>query len=645
MRLVAGTRIGQYEVVGDLGAGGMGEVYRARDTQLGRDVALKVLPGPLATDAARVARIRREAQMLAALNHPHIAAIHGLADSDIGPALVLELVEGDTLADFISQHRAATDSHSRSRRLAHVFAIARQIADALEAAHEKGIIHRDLKPANVKLRSDGTVKVLDFGLAKALAREDAAEDPPTATVTLPGTVLGTPAYMSPEQVRGDEATRRSDVWAFGVILFELLTGTRPFRGSTQSDVLAAVLQTTPDWSALPPETPPGVRRLVQRCLERDPKARLHDIGDARLEIEDAERTPWPATPGGLTTPQSASPGRRRLSSPLVLALGSVLALAAVALGGYVWSRADAPAAGQVRLQLAPPPGTRFVSVPAVSPDGRMIALVAQPLGGGEPRLWLRRLAGVESTELPGTEGVPDAISSSGFYPFWSPDSRSIAFFANNSLKRLDLSSSAPVVIAPAPAGRGGLWLDDDTIVFAPDSSSPLMRVAAAGGQPQPFTTLAEDETGHRFPQRLPGRQLLYFSVNRTPENSGRRIVSVDARDVRPRPNRRCLPKGLDGIAAYRHVVRDKAEALGFGLCDEESVEWILVQHRKRGQRGDVARADLKDAGGGEVGCLAPPGWEVGDGQQPFLGLDHDLPIRRDADHVLSGIDETTGARR
>jgi Tol biopolymer transport system component len=364
--------------------------------------------------------------------------------------------------------------------------------------------------------------VLDFGLAKALAPEDAAlaaEGMETATATRPGTVLGTPAYMSPEQVRGDEATRRSDVWAFGVMLFELLTGTRPFQGPTQSDVLAAVLHTTPDWSALPPETPPGVRRLVQRCLERDPKARLHDIGDARLEIEDVERTPWPAPPGGVATPP-ASPGQRRLSSSLVLALGSLIALAAVALGGYmVWSRPDAPPAETVRLQLAPPPGTRFVSVPAVSPDGRLIALVAQPLSGGEARLWLRRLAGAEPTELPGTEGAS--------YPFWSPDSRSVAFFAGTSLKRLDVSSGAPVVIAPASQGRGGLWLDDDTIVYAPTGSSPLVRVGAGGGQPQPFTTLAGDETGHRFPQRLPGRQLLYFSVNRTPENSGSRIVSVD----------------------------------------------------------------------------------------------------------------------
>jgi Tol biopolymer transport system component len=523
MRLAAGTRIGVYEVIGDLGAGGMGEVYRARDTQLGRDVALKVLPEPLATDAERIARIRREAKMLAALNHPHIAAIHGLADSDSGPVLVLELVEGDTLADFISEYRTTTDPHSRAQWLAQALGIARQIADALEAAHEKGIIHRDLKPANIKLRSDGTVKVLDFGLAKGLAREDAAfaaTGPPMTTVTVPGTVLGTPAYMSPEQVRGDEATRRSDVWAFGVILFELLTGTRPFKGLTQSDVLAAVLQTTPDWSALPPETPPGVQRLVQRCLERDPKARLHDIGDARLEIEDAQRGPWPTTPGGSSTLQAASASGRRWSSPLVLALGGLLALAAVALGGYMaWSRPAEPPAAQVRLQLAPPSGTRFVSVPAVSPDGGLIALVAQPVSGGEPRLWLRRLAGAEPTELPGTEGAS--------YPFWSSDSRSVAFFADSSLKRLDLSSSAPVLIAPASAGRGGLWLDDDTIVFGPDSDSPLMRVSASGGQPQPFTTLAGDERGHRFPQRLPGRQLLYFSVNRTPENSGSRIVSVD----------------------------------------------------------------------------------------------------------------------
>jgi Tol biopolymer transport system component len=508
MALAAGTRIGPYEVSAPLGAGGMGEVYRARDTTLGRDVAIKVLPERFAGDSARFARLEREARILASLNHPNIAAIHGVVDSGTGPALVLELVDGPTLAERLDAGPLSIEDALR---------VARQIADALEAAHEHGVVHRDLKPANVKVRPDGTVKVLDFGIAKVLAEPGVLSDSAaTVSLTAAGVVIGTPAYMSPEQARGGDVTSRSDVWAFGAVLYEMLTGRRPFAGSTTSDVIAAILQRTPDWSALPASTPSSIARLVRRCLEREPKARLHDIGDARLEIEDAERALRGENPLGVRAPVPPGPaglGRRTLGW---MALAGVLTLA---LAAALFPRRSDDSASEVRLQLPPPPGTRFVSVPAVSPDGHEIVFVAEPEAGGDARLWRRPLQAAAATELPGTIGAS--------YPFWSANSRAVAFFADGQLKRVAITGGNPVVVCEVPAGRGGLWLDDDTIVFAPTGDSPLVRVSAAGGSPVPLTALTEAETSHRFPQRLPGRQLLYFSVNRVPEKSGSRLVTID----------------------------------------------------------------------------------------------------------------------
>ena len=298
----------------------------------------------------------------------------------------------------------------------------------------------------------------------------------------------------------------------------MLTGRRPFEGATSSDTLAEVLRATPDWSALPAETPPAVRRLVRHCLERDPRSRLRDIGDARLAVEDAMDDLRSAATGTLPAGGPPRRGPRRL----VVALGSLAALAALASGVFFTTRRDAVRPAEVRLQMPPPFGTRFVSVPAVSPDGLQLAFVTVPLRGGPSQLWLRPLAAAEPTVLTGTQGAS--------YPFWSADSRSVAFFAEESLKRVDVSGGAPVVIAAAPVGRGGLWLEDDTIVFAPSQFSPLMRVSGAGGPPTPYTQLADDETGHRFPQRLPDRQLLYYSVNKTPAKVGTRLIALDAPD-------------------------------------------------------------------------------------------------------------------
>lgn len=507
--LSPGDRLGPYEVVALIGAGGMGEVYRAHDSTLNREVALKVLPERFAGNRERLARFDQEARLLASVNHPNIATIHGLAQSEAGPALVLELIDGQTLQDRLAL--GPLPLHEALR-------IARQVADALEAAHEQGIVHRDLKPANIKIRSDGTVKVLDFGIAKLLdSIEQKTSAQSTLTATGPGALIGTTSYMSPEQARGSEATRRSDVWAFGVVLLEMLTGKPVFSGATTSDVLAAILQTTPDWSAVPPATPPVIARLLKRCLEREPRARLHDIGDARLEIEDAERAL--RNEEGLlahTTSGRVDAGplsRRRVGWAVMMGV------AMLALVAYIfWPRSEEPRR-EIRLQMPPPTGMRFVSVPAVSPDGRQLVFAAVPEAGGDARLWLRPLAATAATELPGTTGAS--------YPFWSANSRFVGFFADGQLKRVALAGGNPVIVCEAPAGRGGLWLDDDTIVFASTAVSPLLRVNAAGGSPAPFTGLADDETGHRFPQRLPGRQLLYFSVNRAPEKSGTRLISID----------------------------------------------------------------------------------------------------------------------
>jgi Tol biopolymer transport system component len=519
MSLTAGARVGPYEILAPLGAGGMGEVYRARDTKLNRDVAIKVLLPAVANDPDRLARFSREAQVLASLNHSNIAAIYGIEETSGVTALVMELVEGEDLSQRISRGPIPIDE---------ALPIARQIAEALEVAHECGIIHRDLKPANIKMRADGTVKVLDFGLAKAIDpgghSSSNAMNSPTLSIhaTEAGIILGTAAYMSPEQAAGKSVDKRSDLWAFGVVLLEMLTGRQTFAGETVSHVLAAVLKDDPDWSALPAETPAPIRRLLRRCLEKDRKRRLPDAATARLEIDDA-LTHIPEA-SSIVVPGRHSKWRERIA----WALASTFAIVAVlfAIRGV---RAVPIEMMTTRFSIAPPDGSALLSngggggsAVAVSPDGRRVVLVVVG-SDSTPRLWVRALDATSPQPLPGTEGATS--------PFWSPDSRWVAFFAAGKLKRIAIAGGGPQVLCDSAAGGGGTWNRDDVIVFspAPAGEGGLVRVAGGGGTPAVVTTLdaAHGETNHLWPQFLPdGRHYLYVVGGR--DNSGLYVGSLDS---------------------------------------------------------------------------------------------------------------------
>ncbi len=505
MSLASGARIGPYEVAGPLGAGGMGVVYRATDTSLGRQVAIKILPEAFAADPDRLARFEREAKTLASLNHPHIAAIYAVEKS--GPstgsgqaamyALVMELVEGEDLSQRIAKGAMPIDE---------ALPIAKQIAEALEAAHEQGIIHRDLKPANIKVRADGTVKVLDFGLAKALdpaaASSAQAVNPPTITspaMTQAGMILGTAAYMAPEQARGKMVDRRADIWAFGAVLFEMLTGTRAFRGEDVTDTIVSVISKEPDWSAVPAATPAALRRLLTRCLKKDVKTRLQAIGDARVQIDEL-LSGAPEDASSTTTTTTTASSRRRL--PWMVAIVAVAGMVAMATPTLRYLRqTPPPVPPETRLEIVTPATSQPGSF-VLSPDGRQIVFAAD--SDGASRLWLRPLAGTSAQPLAGTEGAT--------WPFWSPDGRSIGFVAENTLKRLDLAGGAPQTLATVTGGAGGTWHTDGVILFASNTTGlPLMRVAATGGAAVPVTQV-EGASSHTAPQFLPdGRYLCYVA--------------------------------------------------------------------------------------------------------------------------------------
>ena len=526
MALTPGTRLGVYEITAPIGEGGMGQVWRARDTKLDRDVAIKVLPEAFAHDADRLARFTREAKTLAALNHPNIAGIYGLEESGGVTALVMELVEGEDLLQRIARLRApGASARQAGMPLDEALPIAKQIAEALEAAHEQGIIHRDLKPANVKVRADGTVKVLDFGLAKALdahASSGAAEAMNSPTITSPamtqaGMILGTAAYMAPEQAKGRAVDRRADVWAFGVVLFEMLTGTRAFEGDGIADTLGNVMKIEPDWQRVPPSTPPRVVQVVRACLQKNPRQRLGDMQSVRLALEGAFEM---AAPQATVASASAAAPRGRLAW-MALAGAAVLGMAAMALPALRHLReTPTPAPSEMRLEIATPATSDVMSF-ALSPDGRQIVFVAS--GDGASRLWVRPLDRSAAQPLAGTDGAS--------LPFWSPDSRSIGFFADSQLKRLDLSGGAPQTLAPAPSGRGGAWSADGVILFARSALGPLSRVPAGGGDVVPVTTLGDGQSGHRFPQFLPGgRQFLYY-VQGSTETQGIYLGALGAAAV------------------------------------------------------------------------------------------------------------------
>jgi serine/threonine-protein kinase len=496
MPLNPGTRIGPYEVVAKLGEGGMGEVYRARDTKLNREVALKVLPASLGGDPDRLARFRREAQVLAALNHPNIAHIHGFEDSGDQHALVMELVEGPTLADRISHGPIA---------LADALPIARQIAEGIEAAHEQGIIHRDLKPSNIKVREDGTVKVLDFGLAKAMGPEssgvssgDAMNSPTlTARATQLGMIIGTAAYMAPEQAKGRQVDRRADIWAFGVILFEMLTGKRGYEAEDISETLAAVLTREVDWKALPAATPARLKALVRDCLVREPKQRLRDIGDARRAIEKMME-------GGADEMAAATPAATRARTgmlPWIIAAAAI-AIAALATAMALRPRAEPPQ-NVTRAEVHLKDFSGFI---AISRDGTKVAYATASNANNAVLLSLRMLDQFEAKPIPGTDG--------GAWPVFSPDGQWIAFseVSGPNIKKVPLTGGTATTVGDGGFSSGATWGDNDMIVFA--SSKGLMKVAGSGGKPEVLTTVdtAKGETGHSLPHFLPGSRQLIFSV-------------------------------------------------------------------------------------------------------------------------------------
>jgi serine/threonine-protein kinase len=501
MALTPGTRLGSYEVIAAIGAGGMGEVYRARDTKLGRDVAIKVLPEAFASDGDRLARFRREAQVLASLSHPNIGHIYGVEDSGATHALVLELIEGPTLADCIARGPMAVPE---------ALPIARQIADALEAAHEAGIVHRDLKPANIKVRDDGAVKVLDFGLAKALTQDSGPGTPDvmnsptlTARATQLGTILGTAAYMSPEQAKGRPIDKRADIWAFGAVLYEMLTGRRAFAGEDVSDTLAAVLRQDLDFSALPSSTPPALRALIARCLDRDPRKRLRDIGEARVALESADAAK--SAPSMASTAASAAPDRR---FGLVHAI-ALLLLAGLAVMSWLWWRASAPPAALAKVAVTLPPDVSFRlvfhPVLAISRDGSKVALVGNRKGVDQ--IYVRPMNEFEPRLLAGTD---DASS-----PFFSPDGAWIGFFAEGKLKKVPAEGGPVITLADgANDNRGGVWCDDDTIVYTPGPATSLAKVSAAGGTPVGASTIdeAKHERTHRWPALLPDSKTVLVTI-------------------------------------------------------------------------------------------------------------------------------------
>jgi serine/threonine protein kinase/Tol biopolymer transport system component len=516
MQLAAGDTLGVYRIAGLIGAGGMGEVYRARDTRLDRDVALKLLPEEFAKSAERLARFQREARTLASLNHPHIAQIYGLEEQPGRVALAMEFVEGEDLAQRLERGPLSLDD---------IFPIARQVGDALESAHAQGIIHRDLKPANIKVRPDGTVKVLDFGLAKAvdqssgvgLGSSGGMSMSPTMTspaMTAAGVILGTAAYMSPEQARGKPVDKRADIWAFGCLLFEMLTGRRAFEGDDVASTIGASIHKEPAWAALPASTPPALRATIERCLQKDPRQRFHDMGDVRLSLDGMFSVPAPV----VTT----LPGRSRSSVVAVATIAAVVSAAVAGLAVWTLKRPTPIVRTPLRFQVPTPDGKPLLNFFSLSPNGSTMAMTLR--GGEKISLWIQSLETGDIREL-------TRANAGNTSQVWSPDSRSIVYMGSAGIMRSDLAGGAPEVLVPGLVNwTGGAWLPDDTILFGRQTGG-LMRVPAKGGAPVEVTELDADrhEAAHGNPWMLPdGRHFIYSRTSSVADNSGIFVGSIDA---------------------------------------------------------------------------------------------------------------------
>jgi len=546
----SGTLLAHYRLGDLLGRGGMGEVYRARDTKLDRDVALKILPPEFAADAERLARFEREARMLASLNHPNIASIYGFETAADRTFLVMELVEGRDLAELLRDGPLSVDD---------AVAVARQIAEGLEEAHEKGIVHRDLKPANVKRTPDGKVKVLDFGLARAFAGQTAVEEnissapTLTAAMTQVGAVLGTAAYMSPEQARGKEVDRRADIWAFGVILFEMLTGRQLFVGETASDTLAGILKSEPDWDELPANLPYQVQRVLRRCLSKDPRQRLRDIGEARVRLEN------PEVESGLLSGAVAAvtDDRPARGSPRLLPW-ALLALSLAAVGWFASAPLRAPAPPVLHVALPAPDdadfhlGGSFPGLPEISPDGSRIVFGGIDQEDNGVQLYVRSLTSPKAVALSDTRDAQ--------YPFWSPDGRWVAYYVRNEgLMKIMVDGGPPQLVCEAGNGKGGSWNRTDDLLFTTDYNTPIFSVNAAGGEVRPVTDLENDEgfNSHRHPQFLPdGRRFLYMARGNGKVESQIRIGDLDGG-----PTKVVMTSSTMAVYASGHLLYESHGAL------------------------------------------------------------------------------------
>ena len=583
MPLTTGSRLGSYDVTAAIGAGGMGEVYRAHDAKLGRDVALKILPEAFARDAERLARFQREAKVLASLNHPNIGGIYGFEDSGATHALVMELVEGPTLADRIQQGPINVDEALR---------IAKQICEALEYAHERGVVHRDLKPANIKVSADDRVKILDFGLAKAVqgeAREIDAANSPTITrmATQAGVILGTAAYMSPEQAKAKPVDRRADIWAFGCVFYEMLAARQAFSGETVTDTLAAVIKEEPDWSRLPKDTPLRVRVLLHRCLQKEPMQRLRDIGDARIAIDEAVsgaplEAPTPGEVGWLGTRQGQT---------ILLAAACVI-FAAIA-GLCAWFLKPAALRPVTRAVVELPAGQRLAGLDGIavtfSPDGSEFAYVATAAEAASPQIYLRSTDSTNARAIPGTEGATN--------PFFSPDGQWLGFFANRKLKKVPVSGGAAQDLADAEIPLGASWSGQGMIAFS-NFFAGFLQVPDVGGTPEPVTHERGD-ISQGWPEFLPGGKAVLFAAS--PDTADWTNSSIGAQRAGASERTNLLPGTVPrfeppGYLIFAHAGNLMAVPFDPGRVEVKGAAVPMVQGVLESRATGAAQYSLSDTG-------------------------------------------------